>query len=1064
MIGRPSIGSGDLAVGALFLLDALNVSVGQWTIDEFDPIVQVALDGRLALVPTGTRDPQVPLTLGGAEVGWKIDPGTETERPGGYRFAASFAALPQERLLYDVAARGDDDVWHIVAPHAYFRRQTWTDFGIAHISDMHVARRIDSFRGILAGLGRVAAAEQMLNWNDRFRGFIRYANHLYDTGVLDVVLATGDLYDYIYENDDVDESLGGNAAFLRRLVLGQEPGPDFPDVEELRVPIFMVPGNHDYRKHPYELIFDINVVKDWKRVKQYGSYNLSQEDAEALNQVLRGGSGTGVPDLGEEAGTRMIEVDEGITSYKHFLADVGSYLVPLGEHRIVMIDSGPDIGVVDDTIGALRTRFGMLSEDELTFVGGSPNCEGVDAKELEFAQEAMGPAGGTGLVLVGLHAPLFNPWKTEYPYFLRETQRPEQGTQVHGFLARHAPVFIHGEIVEDVEEQLPHWFAAENDHRTVRFVKRVDTQTLLDYGVSRGETEALLQLLAGVGGGRRADVVLAGHTHRHNEFMVRPGWDGALEFAMDFYTENPYATYPTTYTTGWKDHAVLGRAPVTSTTYVEVRPGADPDQTPWPMPFEAMHDRHVQVPPYPTPLATAADPRAWWDEHRLLVLQTGALGPMENFQVSFSGFRLLRVKGDVIDKIHFIPIERLARNSYRMALEDAVRVDAPGPYAYVERSRPLGPPAAAGAVAGVSFPALGITNVTYRDDDGQLHQLWRTATDRGTGNLSAVAPPSAVRAASDPAPFLAPADGLLVALYRGVDSHIHSLFWSTGAVGHDALSGLVGAPQAVGKPVGYASPDGSVHVIYRTKEDHLIELRWSGQAPPEHRDLTALAGAPVAAGDPSAYVNTTTGENVVTYRGADDHVHVLYWTAGDVGHDDLSGYTGSANAVGDPVGYYFDDWDRHQITYRTSDGHLHELWWVGNAPVSARDMTSGTPGAPPAANDPAAYASSFCGTQHLVYRSADGHVHVITWTRRGAPNWIDLTREAIAPLAADRPSAFTVEGTGDQHVVYRGVDGEVHEIRWSLPPKVVRTVPDTGHVFEPADGPAILAGTFAPVT
>ena len=70
----------------------------------------------------------------------------------------------------------------------------------------------------------------MVNWNDRFRGFVRFANQLHDEGHLDVLVGTGDLYDYIHEHDD-DPAGPGNAGFLRDLVLGRAPGPDFPDVE-----------------------------------------------------------------------------------------------------------------------------------------------------------------------------------------------------------------------------------------------------------------------------------------------------------------------------------------------------------------------------------------------------------------------------------------------------------------------------------------------------------------------------------------------------------------------------------------------------------------------------------------------------------------------------------------------------------------------------------------------------------------------------------------------------------------------------------------------------------------
>ena len=61
------------------------------------------------------------------------------------------------------------------------------------------------------------------------------------------------------------------------------------------------------------------------------------------------------------------------------------------------------------------------------------------------------------------------------------------------------------------------------------------------------------------------------------------------------------------------------------------------------MPYAAKHGYAVQSAPYADPLDRAADKRDWWSRHRPLLLQTGALGPMENNQVSFSGFRLISV-------------------------------------------------------------------------------------------------------------------------------------------------------------------------------------------------------------------------------------------------------------------------------------------------------------------------------------------------------------------------------------------------------------------------------------
>jgi hypothetical protein len=283
------------------------------------------------------------------------------------------------------------------------------------------------------------------------------------------------------------------------------------------------------------------------------------------------------------------------------------------------------------------------------------------------------------------------------------------------------------------------------------------------------------------------------------------------------------------------------------------------------------------------------------------------------------------------------------------------------------------------------------------------------------------------------------------------------LYWNTGAVGHDALSGTAGAPHASGTPVGYVSPDGYTHVIYRASGGQLVELYWIGQGAPGFGGLLP-AGAPAAASDPSAYVNAATNESIVVYRGTDNHIHSLYWTTGAVGHDDLSGYAGSANAAGKPVGYRRAGADAHQVTYRASDGHLIELFWTGVAPVQAWDLTAAA-GAPASASDPAAYYSAATNTKHVVYRSADGHLHELVWTPDGGSlTHADLSFEAGAPNAVDTPSAFSVESQRSQHVIYRGSDGQLHEIRWQLPPAAAQPVLGGTHsVKRPGGNLQVLA-------
>ena len=107
-------------------------------------------------------------------------------------------------------------------------------------------------------------------------------------------------------------------------------------------------------------------------------------------------------------------------------------------------------------------------------------------------------------------------------------------------------------------------------------------------------------------------------------------------------------------------------------------------------------------------------------------------------------------------------------------------------------------------------------------------------------------------------------------------------------------------------------------------------------------------------------------------------------------------------------------------------------------------------GAPHAADDatgdPVSYYAAGNNTKHVIYRSADGRLNELSWTPGSAtPTFTDLTAYAVAPLAADKPTAFVV-APNTQHVLYRGKDNQIHEIRWTQP--VTRSIPDVTNVVD----------------
>ena len=365
---------------------------------------------------------------------------------------------------------------------------------------------------------------------------------------------------------------------------------------------------------------------------------------------------------------------------------------------------------------------------------------------------------------------------------------------------------------------------------------------------------------------------------------------------------------------------------------------------------------------------------------------------------------------------------------------DGLNPYGPTPAGVVDRSAEYaagyGTQPAAGAPTACVVTTLGVYSIAYRHTSGQLFELSRDLLgSTGVENLTAIA--GAPTAVGNPFFYVDTSRSTVILLYRGGEGVVQSLYWSTPQVGHDDLSGTAGAPTAAGDPVGYYVPGADTHhVVYRAGDGHLHELDWVGVDPVVYGgNLTGTISAPKPAGEPSAFADAA-GVNIVVYRSEAGQILSVYWSEGPSGLDELSAVAGTPTAAGDPVGYYTAHDDTHQIVYLGSDGHLWELYWQGGAPVVGWDLTTPS-GAPAPAGTPAAYYSAGTNTKHVIYRSADGTLHDISWVPGGGtPAHVNLTAAYGAPAAADAPAAFTVEGPNTQHVAYRATDNHIYEIRW----------------------------------
>ena len=583
------------------------------------------------------------------------------------------------RTLYDLNLNLANNAVHPISAHCYYAAKDWTNFGIFHITDLHLSSRNEGYFARLNALGLQEAGLEYANFQNNFRAFNTYANLLHEKGLADVVLATGDLVDYVFESDGSD-----NFALFESMIRGSSGS------EELRIPIFTIFGNHDYRVNPYKLLFEVEVPHDNLHMKEYPSHNLKPDEALALQ-------GGREPKISADQAVAVLEVDVHNQSgkYNHYcrrINDKENYVVRLGPHYIVMIDTGSDVGVpADADAGTMltliwRNTLGSLNEDERQAKAGAPN-QGGTGGGINLLRSALSNAG-EGLVIVGMHAPPFSPPGGEYPYYIRETQHPVADPgQVPEYLRRR-------------KADSTGWIPSGTPYFKTGLVSKG-----LDYGIARGRCDEFAEVIAGAGS-RPADLVLCGHQHDRTDFRLR--WDAGrreVQYFFDFYTENPAAYYFTI--NNFASEHFAAEEPIS----LQVRSDAPPQGR-----VRVVRDHRggttvekifFDIPPYANPLNSSSDPSAWWRDHRPLVLQTSALGPISPRQrfdprwrlrvpggvldvvvesqqrpgdsydplppqpvnVTFQGFRLIQVRSNAIARIRYITLAELRRRSFVMPWE-----------------------------------------------------------------------------------------------------------------------------------------------------------------------------------------------------------------------------------------------------------------------------------------------------------------------------------------------------------------------------------------------------------
>ncbi len=653
------------------------------------------LNEHYALEQVSNKTNRIPLFVTGMEEQISVVVRGRLRIRMGCQVSSGIRGREKGATLYNLVVKNDNGGYSSMSPHCIYHRPNWLNFGLLHATDIHVSRRIDHFKPIFrSALAQYPGHASLIqggisnlnNWNNGFRDFIRYANAMYRKGVVDAVIATGDIVDYLFEHGEFKDG-GGNFKFFRDLVLGHVPYPDNEHpVEELLVPIFVTLGNHDYRVNPYEpyMRLDITLYPD-KDIKQFAGFNLTKDEA----RVLQGGNPGKFDD--DDQGRVKVSTDtakaqvvpatnmgywnkDHLAYYKKYINYGNDYLVTLGTHKIIMMDTGPDVGGPDgswDTWDAITTAMGFGDTNEVAFQERkAPNSQGPAERAYNSLKEIKAT---DGVVIVGMHAPPINIFGNEYNHFFRETEHSGADPfEIVSFLRRCSPFLfslsagaggIGQPMPNDMAKALamqkwPGWFTGGPNFKVGSPMEFVHE------GVSRGNIEQFLKLICGLeGSGKPIDLLLTGHNHCMSEMRLR--WDanaGRLMYFTDFYTENPSryhnsAKYKGTYYTFGK----VG---------IEITPGASPNGTPQ----LVGNTRMLDVPPYANPLNSAGDKQAWWNAHKPLLVQGAPLGPTDHNnraldntsprQPSFEGCKLIVVRKNLIDKIIQVSRNELAQNSY----------------------------------------------------------------------------------------------------------------------------------------------------------------------------------------------------------------------------------------------------------------------------------------------------------------------------------------------------------------------------------------------------------------
>ena len=208
----------------------------------------------------------------------------------------------------------------------------------------------------------------------------------------------------------------------------------------------------------------------------------------------------------------------------------------------------------------------------------------------------------------------------------------------------------------------------------------------------------------------------------------------------------------------------------------------------------------------------------------------------------------------------------------------------------------------------------------------------------------------------------------------------------------------------------------------------------------KHNPISQKAGGPNAVGQPGGFAWEGDHTQHVVYRGEDNQIHEVWFKKGGFNPEwkyggAISALAGGPLAEGDPFGFAWEGDHTQHVIYRGVDHELHELWFH-QAGMNPKWQYGGAltqkAGAPAASGDPFGFAWEDDHTMHVIYRGVDNNVHEL-WFSKGLANaaWKyggAINSKVSAPAATGDVAGFVWDHDHSQHIIYHGTDNNIHEL------------------------------------